>query len=374
MTEVLGPKQGYVDMLDSATVARAAEQLADNKYNPLRPSSAGKCTRELAYELMQFHGRGQFSDEKRTAETQRIFGLGHHVENHILQEFRDNVPTCQQKYKQQVLSFFRVTAKDPALNHLVEGSLDACMWSPGSKGVIDAKSKKDRFSAFHKSAWDDTDEKLSSLASVQRQSAAFYWVPDLAAFLKELKDPFFEANFMQLNGYACTEFLRERGVDHGSIIQYNKNDSRMREVRFRPSLELFEAIRLKFQAATDAADANDPTQAPRDYMLGNIKCAYCPFKRQCWPGTDATKQFYATFPKKEWPKDTAYMGESGAEIEALMATYKGGTEAAQQQQDAESKVLAIMMKRNLEKIRLEDGSVYVAKQLKDGIVLRRGKA
>jgi hypothetical protein len=372
--EVLGPKEGYVDMLNAATIKRVAEQEATKKFNPLRPSSAGKCTRELAYELMEFHGFAKYPKEARTAETQRIFGLGHHIERHVLDEFKFNLPTVDQKYAQQVLTFFRIHGKtNPKLSHLVEGSLDSCFFTPEGRGVIDMKSKKDRFSQFYRTSWDETDEKLGQMKSVQAVGPTFYWVPDLKAFLAELKDPFFEQNFVQLNGYACTEFLRERGVDHGAIIQSNKNDSRLREIRFKPSMELFQAIQDKFQKATDAADAKDPTLAPRDHMLGSIKCKYCPFKNQCWPGKNVDKAFYDTLPRKEWPRDTDRMGIAGGEIEKLMVTYRDADAAVARKQEAEDAILKLMMDKNVDKIRTDSGDVYLIKELKDGIVLRRGK-
>lgn len=376
MSKLLGPSEGYVDMLDTATEANAkAEANGEKKFNPLRPSSAGKCTRELAYELIEFLGLETYEKEERSAEMQRIFGLGHHVERHLIQEFERNVKDITLKYKQQVVTFFKLEAKNlPDLNLTIEGSIDTCFWSPTTRGVADFKSKKDRFSQFFKTNWDESTDKLSNMESVTKVSDTFFWVPNLVTFLDELKDPFFEQNFVQLNGYACTDFMRERGVDHASILQSNKNDSRMREVRFAPSLEVFERTKAKFQSVVNAVDQKNIELAPKDHMLGSMKCAYCPFKRQCWPNRDATRSFYNTFPAKEWPKDTNRMGAAGKEIEELFESYTELSEAGEKAEAVEARILKQMMDKNESKIRLANGQVYIAKQLKDGIVLRRSKA
>jgi hypothetical protein len=116
-----------------------------------------------------------------------------------------------------------------------------------------------------------------------------FWVEDLEAFIKDLSDPeglndpWLAANFQQLNIYCMSEFLQERGIDFGFILQFNKNDSRIREIRFKPSAKVLELTKLKFQTVVDAVDKHsDPTHAPRDYTKDSATCRYCPFRRMCW--------------------------------------------------------------------------------------------
>ena len=143
-------------------------------------------------------------------------------------------------------NFYTIKSEDvPEMSFLIEGSVDSCFWSDKYKGIIDYKTKKDKFDKAFKTNWDATDELLSKIA--HKFSETGYYVDNLPKFLDALHfDPYLAANFKQLNGYACTKFLQDRGIDHGCIIQYNKNDSRKREIRFRPSMEVFEQVKQKF--------------------------------------------------------------------------------------------------------------------------------
>lgn len=375
-SKILGPQQGYVEMLDAATLeAFKKESAGPRKFYPLRPSSSGKCTRELAYELAEYHGLGKYGVEERKPSVSRLLNLGHHIETHLIREFQNHLQGYELKYKQQTVTFFPVVAKNhPEMSRIVEGSLDTCLWSPTTRGVADFKSKGDKFSAYYGSKWDETAEQLSNMRTVEMVSETFFWVEDLPAFLKELRDPFFEMNFVQLNGYANSDFLKARGVDHCSILQSNKNDSRLREIRFKPSAEVFEQTRKKFQAALDAVDAGDPEKAPKDYVLGSLKCRFCPFAATCWPKNDAKKAFYNTLPSKQWPKDTQRMGAAGDEIESLFEQYTDMTANGKKAEAFERDILKQMMDKGVSKIRLANGDVYMAKELKDSIVLRRTKA
>lgn len=377
MSSILGPEKGYTDLLDDATTAKLRKERDDGlayQKTPIRPSSSGECSRALYYDLMQFSKRAKYETELYPPALVRLFGLGHSVEWHVVNEFK-KLTDFEIRYKQQSLSFAYLTSKnDPKLAQWFEGSLDLVLWSEKHKCVIDVKSKKDRFSSFHKTAWDELDEKLEHMKSVQKLTDTCYWVDDLESFLAELNDPFFSPNFKQLNMYACSSFLRDRGIDHGAIIQYSKNDSRLREVRFRPSMALYQSIIDKMQLVIDAVDQDKPELAPKEYMLGSVKCAYCKFKNQCWPGTDVKKAFYRTLPDKDWPKDTDRMGKAGASLESLFTLRLPTVEAESKRAPIEDQILKEMMARGVSKLRLENGEVWIAKQLKDSIVLRRGKA
>ena len=89
MSKILGPECGYIEMLNHFTVEAAKKQkLTGNKSNPLRPSSAGKCTRELAFEYAVYKGLIEAEVPTEPAEVQRIFGMGHKTEDLMKWEFR----------------------------------------------------------------------------------------------------------------------------------------------------------------------------------------------------------------------------------------------------------------------------------------------
>lgn len=375
-SEILGPGVGYVDLLAHVTEEKLQNDAATGKSfqkTPIRPSAAGKCTRELFYELMEFHGRAKYPKEVLTPEVHRIFQLGHSVEYHVLKQFELLASVFEIRYKQQVLSFeFLKAVKDDKLSQWLEGSLDVVFWSEKWKCVADVKSKKDKFSNFFKTDWDWTSSKLGDLTTVKKISDSAFWVDDLPSFLEELKDPFFAGNFLQLNLYANSQFLKERGVDHGAVLQYNKNDSRLREIRFRPSTALYEKTLNKFKTALVGVDA--ATVPARDYALGSVKCAFCSYKAECWEGMDAKQEFFNTLPAKDWPKRTSELGALGETLDSFLEDYEEFQSMEGDAKTTEERIVKAMVDANIRKIQGKSGRVYEAKKLKDGIVLRRSKA
>jgi hypothetical protein len=358
---------------------RQQESGEAQKRNPLRPSSAGKCTRELAYELMQQHGFATYERELIKPEMHRIFSFGHSVEYHIIRQLDDILDGMFEiKYKQQSLSFGKVTATHhPEMSRLIEGSTDLVLWSKKHKCIADVKSKKAKYSSYRDSDWDEFSERLGrKMKSVTQISATAFWVDDLWAFLKEVRDPFLAANFLQLNFYALNPFIVERGIDHGAIIQYNKNTSQLREIRFRPSPMLYESVMNKFQTALEAADNKDPERAPRDFELGSMKCAFCDFNSVCWT-EDAKKAWYRTLPPKQWPTDTGRLDEGLADVlEEMHAEYKQALEASDNVDLLSEELCKILVEHEIFKIRFADGSIYDVKQYKSPRPhweLKRGK-
>lgn len=371
---LLGPEVGYTDMLDYHIMEKAAKEAAGpKKFNPLRPSSSGQCGRKLAFEFNQFRGNASYSGEVRTAAVNRLLDFGHSVEYHLLKHFQ-GMEALQVKYKQAVVTFF------PLENgQLIEGSIDFVLWSEKHKAVGDVKSKGDKYSSWTKSKWDEDTEKLRRMKTVQTISDTAFWVDDLDAFLEELNDPFFSDNFIQLNGYANTEFLKQRGVDHAFILQYCKNDSRIREVRFRPSRTVYEKVEAKFKSVQRAIDDHqDPMLVPRDYKLGSIRCAFCPFSKECWgPAADARQDFFDTFPNKKWPQNTNRLEEAvGEKLEDLYKDYQELQDASADAEEVEARICSVLNDNKINKVRFENGDIYELKLLKNPrphFVLRRSK-
>jgi len=362
--KILGPEVGYTDLLDYHTSQKLLKESEDGRKNtPLRPSAAGKCSRELAYEFAEFRGKAKYEKKGMEPSVHRLLNLGHSIEFNILNQFKD-VEGFELKYAQQVLSFFPLNDKE-----WVEGSLDRCFYVGDHKAVIDIKSKGDKYSSYNKSRWDDDNEKLSKLQSCARITDTMFWVDNLDAFLGELDDPFLASNFYQLNMYANAQFLKERGVDHAAIIQYNKNDSRIREIRFRPSSTVYEAVKEKFKNVAATIDGGgSPEEIRRDYALGSIKCAFCSFNKQCHPGEDGLKAYFKTWPKKKWPE------QATPQLEELKTRYEEVSNSKKELERIEKLWAMQMIEDDIQKAEFQDGSVYEVKTLKgEGLVIRRTK-
>jgi len=369
-----GPAVGYVDLLDEVTTENLVKDKGKFNKSPLRPSSAGACTRSLAYQVTEHQGKAKYDGEVNTPAVSRLLGLGHNVEYHVIKQFEQLREFFEIRYKQQVLSFEYLESKhDPKYSQWIEGSLDLVFWSDKFKCVADVKSKKDKFNAAFKTDWDNSTYKLKSMKSVKTVSEQAFWVEDLEAFLAELNDTFFAANFKQLNLYANSQFLIERGINHGLIIQYNKNDSRMREIRFKPSRALYEKTIQKYQIALDAGSQGKPQLAPRDHALGSIACAFCKYKGDCWDGADAKQEFFNTFSERQPVVGTKSLGVLGAELDKEFATFEQYSATEVPKKHLESEIVRKLLEAKVNKVRLGNGNIYEVKRLKDSIVLRRGK-
>lgn len=363
---VMGPSVGYIDLLDFHLENKLKKEAeGPRRFNPLRPSSAGKCTKELAYELAEFKGAASYEKEGMKADTHRLLNLGHSIEWNILKMFED-VEMFETRYRQQIVSFFKLDT-----GKWIEGSIDAVFWSDTHKAVIDIKSKGNKYSGWSRTQWDEHTEKYSNMKSVYKMTDRCFWIDDLEAFLEEVNDPFLASNFYQLNLYANTDFLVERGVDHASIIQYAKDTSRLRELRFRPSVAVYEQIRNKF---TRANGALRPEDIPRDYALGSIKCAFCSYNKHCWPEANALKEYFATWPKKKWPTNTSELGLIGDQLEVLFEKYTDVEDSIKELDRVEKLITLVMNENQIQKVRLNDDRVYEMKALKgDGLVIRKAK-
>lgn len=294
MAKIKGPPTGYVDLILEGMQNSIDKAHAENKSfqrTPIRPSSAGKCARELYFELMQYSGKASYKTTPMSAEQELLFGLGHMIESQLISKIRQHFKAVEVKYTQQVLHFSNIEAvNDKRLNQMFEGSLDLCLFSDKYKCVADVKSKGDHYDfKARRTKWDVTTFKLRSMKSVEIISDRAFWVPELEAFLEELDDPFFEMNFVQLNLYANSQFLKDRGVDHGAIFQYQKNKSLLREIRFAPSAALFDKTVKKMHNIVKAVDEDKIELAPQEYTPESFKSRYCDFCKAKVPGSCAMR-------------------------------------------------------------------------------------
>ncbi len=356
MSTLLGPAQGYPDILDEHLLKKSEQESnLKRRFNPLRPSAAGKCAHELATEYAQYKGLTPTKQEVLKPDLQRIFGLGHGIEYMMIRMFKDT-GLFNIKYCQQTVRFHKFSD-----GTLLEGSLDKTIFFNGHGGICDWKSKKDRPSSFGATGWDEANEGYEKMRSVERISETTFWINDLPAFLDELQDPWLPSNFIQLNLYACTEFIRESGIDHASLLYFNKNDSRLREMRFRPSMEIYESTKNKFIAVHEIVSTSTP-RAVTERLL-SLRCNLSSNCRYCWPD-EAKRAYFDTLPPKKWPKNTSYLGKTGAELEALFQGYEQTLASQASGSIIESSIIKLMLDKNETKIKLDSGEVWEAKALK----------
>lgn len=382
MGNVLGPKFGINEIIDAMTQEIIENRAKEpGKYSPLRPSSAGKCERELGYEYAEHKGLKKYEKTSITPDVHRLLNLGYSIERHLLYEmeaaFKRLDKPFEIKYKQQALSLFRLHD-----GTLVEGNLDLVIVSDKFKMISDVKSKGAKYSSWNKSTWEDFSEKLGKMKSVERFGNDCYWIEDLPAFLIENTDAFFNQNLVQLNVYACSEFIKERGINCASIVQYNKNDSRLREIRFKPSDAAYAYVREKFQRVAEVVSrTGNPENLEREYTLGSAKCGFCSFNKQCWPEDNALKEHFKTYPPKRWPKDLDRLHESEqSALKDLFNEYERLAASVVDQERVEIEIIKVLDRARVRKLKLEDGRIYEVKRLKSGgpkggarEVLRRGK-
>ena len=274
---------GLIDSLDARIKEKLErEALEPKKWMPLRPSAAGSCTRKLTFEMMEYMGKATYKKPLFTPPVYRLLELGSSIEYHVI-KLLGMIEGVEIKYKQQCLSYGRLTSTvNPKISYMIEGSIDLCIVTKDSKIVADIKSKKDYAAGPFKTNWGETTKKLKAMKTVEAVSDRHFRVADLPAFLKELSDPFFEANFRQLNFYAFMgNWLADRGFKEAAIVQYNKNTSEMRQITFKPSLDVFNETERRFQSALDGAVLGDPLTIKRDYEKGHVVCRYCPFEKVC---------------------------------------------------------------------------------------------
>jgi len=377
--KIPGCPVAYTDLLRDHLFEKSKAELAAIKErggtkNPLRPSSAGKCERELAYELMEFSGQAFYEKEPLDPETQLIFGLGHSVESHLLYQFKQ-VELIKVSYQQQSLLFFKIDSSHPKLSTYIEGSTDAAFQNTehGWKVLVDVKSKKVKHSNHFKDNWDEQSEKFHNMQSIIPipDSKDGWYVEDVKSFLLELNDPFMAANFYQLNLYVLSDFFKAKGFDHAALIYYDKNSSRLREIRFKPSQALYDEVENRFKNATRAAEVGDVTLAKQEFTPGNIKCAFCSYKKDCWKDLDTMKAFFKSLPNKAWPKKAQELGDDFVQ---KLSSFHNLSDQANERTAIEEQIMKVMYENKIYKVQLDfQGPIYELKVLKNSMYLKRSK-
>lgn len=376
-----GPKVGYVDLQDAAITQELERKKKEYKdkgttqYYPLRPSAAGKCARELAYDLMEYMGHAFYDRPVIEPNVYRLFKHGGALEWAYLKNF-ELVTVINQRYRNHKLHVFELEKLDEETrSQILEGECDFCFINEKWKCIGDVKTTKDKFSVAYKTKWEETLEKYENNPYTIALSDKAWFITDLEKFMDTHNDVYLRDNLLQLNTYACSEFMKKTGIDHAIIVKYNKNDSRHYELRFQPNQKLAGYVKKKFEDVKKKVKVKAPEEVKQEFPLGSMRCAFCPHRTRCWPYTDATKEWFRTLPRKKWPINISEVDHS-EELEKLFESYEADLKAVFSSKTLEERILSEMVKAQVNKIRLKNGNIYEIKQLKSPkphLELRRSK-
>ncbi len=354
---ILGPVKSFTRMVDEALLAKAEKEKEGKGYNPLRPSASGYCGRKLAYDYSAFKGYSDKIHEDRKPSVIRLLNLGNSIEYQALREL-DMIPGFSVKFKQQMVEMFKLPS-----GQRIEGSIDALMVSDDHKVLLDVKSVGLRWHSAFGNSWKALMEKYDRLPTMQQFDDNAWYIDDVMAWLDEIGEDALVANITQVNLYACTPFMKDRGVEVGVIYRYCKSNSETMEIRFKTSDELFNRIRAKYSLIEEKVEAKAIEEVPKDFVLGSQACGFCPYQSKCWPEVSAKKEYFKTFPKKEWPEAIADL-DVAPELTKLFTQLATHDTALDQKEIAEQAILKLMIESEVTKIKLEDGSIYKRVYLK----------
>ena len=105
-------------------------------------------------------------------------------------------------------------------------------------------------------------------------------------------------------------------------------------------------------------EEKDPSLAPKDYTLGSIKCAFCNYKRYCWPTDDSLKAYFATWPAKVWPENADEI------LEMQYNLFKEANLEANKAEQFELELVRLLDEKQISKVRFKDGAIYELRFLK----------
>lgn len=370
---ILGPEVSFVDLIDDGIATEQQKQSDDRKDGiksfPLRPSSAGHCSRKLALELEEFRGIRFHNKPLLQPNIVRLFALGHKVEDAVINSLV-KYSGFDIRYRQQVVDMFRLETGE-----LIEGSIDLVLMKGQYKAVADVKSKKDKWSAGFKSGWDELQEDFKTFESLVPISDTGYYADDLQHLIDELDYDFMTDNLYQLNLYANTSFCKERGIDFCSLLYYSKNDSRMFELRFRPSESVFKETERKYNEVARIVKEGNVDKMECEFPIGTMRHSFCDcHKMRPYLPDDPSTYYFGTLPPKKWPTDSNRL-KKFQDIEKSYSAFKSLQKEAAQLEKEEQKIIQILLDEKKQKVRFADGAIYEAKFLKtkNKFELRRAK-
>jgi len=371
---ILGPEVSFVDLVDHGILEKQKKDREEflkgkKSYFPLRPSSAGHCSRKLALELEEYLGIRYHNKPELKPNIVRLFELGHSVERAVIDTLIKN-SGFDIRYRQQVVDMFRLETGE-----LIEGSIDLVLMKGPYKCVADVKSKKMNWSAGFKSSWDELLDDFSSFESLCKISDTGYYADDLQFLIDELDNDYMIDNLYQLNLYANTKFCKDRDINFCSLIYYAKNTSEMFELRFRPSEEIFKQTERKYNEVAKIVKEGKVDEMECEFPIGTMRHSFCDcHKMRPYLPDDPSTYYFGTLPPKKWPTDSNRL-KKFQDIEKSYNAFKSLQKEAVQLEKEEQKIIQILLDEKKQKVRFADGAIYEAKFLKtkNKFELRRAK-
>lgn len=326
---------------------------------PLSPSQIGKCSLALARNLSHYLGISDYprSPTGISTRVKRIFSRGHLLEGALIQDLEKYTPLKIEE-QQTRLKLFPLTDK-----LFVEGNIDglAVHEEEGVKILIDFKSKGAFYSAGFTDSISQFFQELRQTGLVEEIHENCFLITN-AKGLFDIIDlgEFFVDYLLQLNAYAFG--LRDKGtkVDFVSLYYENKNTSANYEVRWVPSVALFDYAKAKFQFIYNAVETqnNGPRNdeslmaaVPKDFNLGSARCRLCEYNELCWG--------------KYEPKNDAQKGKLfGVLTEEMDNSIRAAIASETLSDKIKEQVLLEMAVQDVTHIKLGNGLTYTRKWLK----------
>jgi hypothetical protein len=332
---------------------------------PLSPSQFGACGRSLAMGLAEFVGMGIFPLELLDPRAKRRFSRGYDIEYSMMKQLRKYIP-IDQGFGQQYLEMDETQDG----KYVIGGSLDTLFITEEAL-IVDIKSKADYWSASHTGAFEELFSKIRDMQGVTEFGERSFFIHDIEKFYDIFpKDDFISRYFLQLNSYGACAWARNFrsnlfpghvGIKAVSLLFENKNNHIMAEVRWVPSVKLYDFAIAKMKDIYQwvAIDKKPADKYPADFTLGSVNCRLCPRKAAC---CGDTRHPY-NGPKKKWPTDTDKVA-GGPKIEQIYLSYKNALTGKTEHDTLELELIKVLVESGETKFRFPDGKVYEIKYLK----------
>lgn len=271
-------------MIDPA--ALLMERAPERSYRvTLRMSSLGKCARALSYGIHEVE-----PDERMVSRSERLFGIGDHVEAHLVEEVREVLPAGWAlrhvgRYQRPVSLTVDVPGVGPVT---VWGHPDGEIEGPGVRAVLEVKSTNTyAFGRWKDEGWPATE--------------SYYW---------------------QHQAY-----LAAAGCDRGYVLALCKESAAVlgwwthRDPEAVPAIaaHLAEAHRWPSDAHRTKPDGSalapkidrHKTRGVPNKAHGELpwECAYCPYAKTCWAAHGLVEEWGIDWRKR--PKRTLRITDTG---------------------------------------------------------------
>ena len=317
---------------------------------PLSPSQIGKCGLALARNLSHYMGLSDYprANDAISPRVSRIFARGHLLESALISDLEKFTPLKIDE-QQKKLELFSL-----AENVSVVGSIDgiAVHDVEGVKVLLDFKSKGSFYSANFTDSISQFFKELMQTGLVEEPYENCFYITNAKKLFDIISlDEFFVDYLLQLNAYAFGLLPEGVKVDFVSLYYENKNSCANYEVRWTPSLELFEYAKKKFQFIYDTVTTKGAEEVPKEFALGSARCRLCDYNEMCWgkyePKTDSQKG--------------KFVGQLAANLDK---TLQGTFIDTIRNEKVVEEVLTYMSQKELTHIKLDNGLTYERKFLK----------